>query len=198
MERTVKSSFFIFSIFILSACVTSSRPHDPAQPQLSWDAACEPENLSGMTSWLVLTCTMTNRSDQPLTFHAIDRIASENDAWTQPNAEELDLLKRDLKTYQSRKNLPLMLNGGDRLEGFVAQVFVVSGLWLTQSLKDPVELPKIIEKSVNVKPGEHVRQAFVLYKESLKAPTFVTLISTDGKFQKQVALTATARQRGAG
>lgn len=191
----MKSLIVLAGSLLLTACVTSSRAHDPAQPSLSWDASCQPENIHGMNSWLLLTCTMTNRSQETLAFHAIDRITSENDAWRQPDAEELAALKRDLKSGSSPKTLPLMLNGGDRLEGFVAQMLVVSGLWLTQSVKDPVTLPEKTEKTVDVKPGANVRQAFVLYKDSLESPTFVTLTSSEGRFQKRVNFVPEARQR---
>jgi hypothetical protein len=194
-EVLVKTIFAVLVPLILSSCVTSSRPHDPLNPSLSWDAACQPENLQGMNSWVLLTCTMTNRSEETLTFQAIEQVQTDKDAWRQPDAEELAVLKRDLERRTPSKNLPLMLNGGDRLEGFVAQMFVVSGLWLTQSLKDPVQLPEKTEKSVDVKAGGHVRQAFVLYKESLESPTYVTLSSADGRFRKQVNFIPAARQR---
>lgn len=191
----MKTIFAILVSLTLAACVTSSRPHDPQQPSLSWDATCQPENLQGMTSWVLLTCTMTNRSQETLSFQAIELIATDKDAWRQPDAEELVVLKRDLERRTSSKNLPLMLGGGDRLEGFMAQMVVVSGLWLTQSLKDPVQLPEKTEKTVDVQPGGHVRQAFVLYKESLESPTYVTLSSMDGQFRKRVDFIPAARQR---
>jgi hypothetical protein len=194
-EVLVKTIFAILVPLILSSCVTSSRPPDPLNPSQSWDAACQPENLQGMGSWLLLTCTMTNRSDETLTFQAIEHVQTDKDAWRQPEAGELAVLKRDLERRKASKNLPLMLNGGDRLEGFVAQMLVVSGLWLTQSLKDPVQLPEKTEKTVEVKAGGHVRQAFVLYKESLESPAYVTLSSADGRFRKQVDFIPAARQR---
>jgi len=191
----VKTLFAILVPLVLASCVTSSRPHDPQDPSLSWDAACQPENLQGMGSWILLTCTMTNRSSETLNFQAIETIAVDKDAWRLPETEELAVLKRDLERRTTPRHLPLMLQGSDRLEGFVAQMFVVSGLWLTQSLKDPVQLPEKTEKSVDVKPGAHVRQAFVLYKESLVSPAFVTLGSADGRFRKQVDFVPAARQR---
>lgn len=194
-EVVLKSFIAIIVSLLLTACVTSSREHNPEQPALSWDASCQPENLPGMGSWLLLTCTMTNRSEQTLAFQAIDRITSERDSWRQPDTEELAVLKRDLQRRKPPKTLPLMLNGGDRLEGFVAQMLVVSGLWLTQSVKDPVQLPEKTEKTMDVKPGGSVRQAFVLYKDSLEAPGYVTLISADGSFRKQVNFVPDARQR---
>jgi hypothetical protein len=194
-EVTVKTIFAILVPLVLSSCVTSSRPHDPEAPSLSWDASCQPENLQGMASWVLLTCTMTNRSSETLNFQAIEHIESEKDAWRLPEAEELAVLKRDFERRATPRNLPLMLHGGDRLEGFVAQMFVVSGLWLTQSLKDPVQLPEKTQKTVDVKSGGHVRQAFVLYKESLDSPAFVTLSSADGRFKKRVDFIPAARQR---
>lgn len=191
----MKTIIAILVPLILTSCVTSSRPHDPQRPSLSWDVACQPENLQGMASWILLTCTMTNRSEETLTFQAIEHIQTDKDAWRQPEADELAILKRDLERHTPSKNLPLMLNGGDRLEGFVAQMFVVSGLWLTQSLKDPVQLPEKTEKSVDVKAGGHVRQAFVLYKESLESPAYAILSSADGRFRKQVDFIPAARQR---
>ncbi|HET9240149.1 MAG TPA: hypothetical protein VFO10_22995 [Oligoflexus sp.] len=180
---------------ILTSCVTTSLAHNPQEPSLSWDAACQPENLQGMTSWILLTCTMTNRSEETLNFQAIEHIQTDKDAWRQPDADELAILKRDLERRTPSRNLPLMLNGGDRLEGFVAQMLVVSGLWLTQSLKDPVQLPEKTEKSVDVKAGGHVRQAFVLYKESMESPAYAILSSADGGFRKRVDFLPVARQR---
>ncbi|HYX32013.1 MAG TPA: hypothetical protein VE954_02790, partial [Oligoflexus sp.] len=171
----------LLSLTLVGACVTGSRAYDSNQPAAAWDAECQPENLQGMSSWVVLTCTMTNRSDQTLAFHAIDLVTSEKEAWRQPDPEELGVLKRDLQARKTSKNLPLMLNGSDRLEGFVAQMLVVSGLWLTQSLKEPGQLPDKTEKTMDVKPDGNVRQAFILYKDSLIAPSFVTLISADGR-----------------
>lgn len=191
----MKTIFAILVPLFLTSCVTSSRPHDPQNPSQSWDAACQPENLQGMSSWVLLTCTMTNRSEETLTFQAIEHIQTDKDAWRQPDADELAILKRDLERRRPTKNLPLILQGGDRLEGFVAQMFVVSGLWLTQSLQDPVQLPEKTEKSVAVKAGGHVRQAFVLYRESLESPTYAVLSSADGRFRKQVDFIPTARQR---
>jgi hypothetical protein len=194
-EVFLKSFIAILGSLLLTSCTTTSRSHDPAQPAHSWDASCESENLPGMSSCLLLTCTMTNRSTSPLTFESIDRITSENDAWRQPDAEELAQIKRDLQSRKTAKTLPLMLNGGDRLEGFIAQMVVVSGLWLTQSIKDPLQLPEKTARSIEVQPAGNVRQAFVLYRDSQVDPSYVTLISADGRFQKQVNFAASARQR---
>lgn len=191
----MKTIFAILIPWILASCVTPPRPHDPQEPSLSWNATCQPENLQGMTSWVLLTCTMTNLSRETLTFEAIETIAVDKDAWRLPDAEERAVLKRDFERRATPRNLPLMLQGSDRLEGFVAQMFVVSGLWLTQSLKDPVQLPEKTEKTVDVKPGAHVRQAFVLYKESLESPAYITLSSADGRFRKRVDFIPAARQR---
>jgi len=191
----MKRLIMFLVMMLAAACITSPRVYDPEQPALAWDAACVHENLQGMSSWVIVTCTMTNRSDQSLAFQAIDFVSSENEAWRQPDPEELDVLKRDLQARKNSKTLPLMLNGGDRLEGFVAQILVVSGLWLTQSVKDPIRLPEKTEKTVEVKAGTSVRQAFVLYKDDLNAPAFVTLLSKDGKFSKLVSFVPEARQR---
>lgn len=188
-------SAFLGMAALFSACVTSTRPHDADQPALSWDVACRSQDLQGMNSWVILTCTMTNRTSQPLTLNAIETVTSEKEAWRQPDPEELQVLQRDLKSRKTSKSLPLMMNGGDRLEGFLAQMLVVSGLWLTQSVKDPVQLPEKTSRTLDVKPGESVRQAFVLYKDALEAPAFVTLVSADGRFRKQVNFTPDARQR---
>jgi hypothetical protein len=177
----------------LGACVTSSRSHDPEQPAQSWDGACEPSNL--LARWVIVTCTMTNKTEQPLAFEAITSITSPNEAWRQPTAEELALLKSELAHEKSRKSLPLLMNGGDRLEGFIAQMVVVSGLWLTQSLKDPIQLPEKTEKTVTVEPGRSVRQAFILIKNAPQAPSYVTLKSADGRFEKQAHFVPEARQR---
>ncbi|WP_141734320.1 hypothetical protein [Oligoflexus tunisiensis] len=190
MKSQVK---ILLMTILLGACVTSSRTHDPEQQALSWDTTCQPANL--LARWVILTCTMTNRTEQPLAFEAIDSITSQNEAWRQPSAEELAYLKGELVNQKSRKTLPLILNGGDRLEGFIAQMVVVSGLWLTQSVKDPIQLPEKTEKTVEVQPGKSVRQAFILTKNSSTSPSYVTLKSADGRFEKQVHFVPEARQR---
>lgn len=141
----------------LVAC-TSTPVEPPAAPMTSWDAACQHQDMEGTKNWVVLACTLTNRSAREVDLAFIPIVQSPNNAWRQPELEEIEQLKKE----------------------------VVSGLWIVDGGVEPMELPETTQETVRVKPGQSVRQRFILFKEAPTPPETVSLLAPAIGFEKVV------------